>query len=160
MSFNSTYYMTSVLKDLSIRVWGFLRRMEPLRWSSYMDECVDVLYETQESDLDGLLICQAKSYQIIELTIDPTTQRSLEDPGPISRPPDYLQGLLQQLEDVKSNLQAHLQSNSKLRSVLKVAQPIITLSRRRTYVYPLSGDNYQRGSLWWTDVGSKRLSTS
>ncbi|KAI1251471.1 hypothetical protein MGN70_006039 [Eutypa lata] len=67
----SVYHVTS-------STWTAYRKTEPLRWTSYMDQCLRVLDEEKETKLDSLLVFQIKC-QIItnQLNSPPTT-----DPGP------------------------------------------------------------------------------
>lgn len=87
--------------------------MEPLRWTSYMDDCVRALTEDSESELDILLATQAKYHVIMnQMTPNPAEFISANESAK-PQPPYIVKAMLLQVHSIQSSLPIELQSNSK-----------------------------------------------
>ncbi|KAI0181837.1 hypothetical protein GGR52DRAFT_57594 [Hypoxylon sp. FL1284] len=96
---------------LTSSTWSAYRKIEPLRWTPYMDECLRILSEGKETQGDIVLAAQVKC-QIItyQLTRPPTNYpaggESLKAPSTI-----LTDALLRQLNDIRQSLPADLRSH-------------------------------------------------
>jgi len=84
--------------------------MEPLRWTPYMNDCVRVLREEREINLDLLLILQSKCYITVAQMICPHAEWAEE-----SKPPGayFIKAMQMQLQDIRQNLPADMQTDSQ-----------------------------------------------
>lgn len=93
-----------------------LRRMEPIRWTPYMDECVSTLASEGNKDMDVMLIAHAKSYMVINQMTVP--QHGLATGGDSSSAPsqflfEHLQLQLRGIQqDVDINMQGSGEQNN------------------------------------------------
>ncbi len=96
-----------------LRMWTSLRQMEALRWTPYMDECVRALREERETELDFLLIHQAKCYVVVDHLTLPSAEWAVEGEEP--RPPAayFVKAMQRQLQDIKQSLPVEMQSHSQ-----------------------------------------------
>lgn len=96
----------------TIRFFTSLKKLEPLRWTSHMDECLRVLEEQAESDSDISLAALVKLQLITE-----QIHRAPWQNGDSSNvrvqvlPPAYLNSVMAQLRRVRNELPAGLQNN-------------------------------------------------
>lgn len=93
--------------------WMSLRRVEPLRWSSFMNDCATILGRGEETELDILLVTQARCHvamgNITCAYLEPAVPDEESAPAPI-----YLMKALEmQLESTRQSVPQHLQSNSE-----------------------------------------------
>lgn len=105
------------LRDLTLiviyRACNFFQRIESMRWTAYLDECLCVLEEKEDSPTDVLLV------QLVRIQL--LTNRILQAPWPdesymldgTSRLPHdaYIQIFELQLEEVKRSIPSTLISN-------------------------------------------------
>lgn len=97
---------------LTSSAWSTYRKIEPLRWTPYLDDCLRVLREGRETYLDALLVMQIKC-QIItnELTISSSDEaKGTEDPKVLSLV--LSTALLRQLGDIRQGLPSGIGSLS------------------------------------------------
>lgn len=88
------------------RSWSSSRKMHPLRWTFYMEDCVRVLRRERETELDFVLAHQAKCH---ELSNQITTLAD-EKKSPMT----YSEKAMQlQLQNIRQSLPATMQSNSE-----------------------------------------------
>jgi hypothetical protein len=97
----------------SHRVWTSLRQMEALRWTPYMDDCVRILREESEAELDFLLAFQAKCYVVVNQMIHSHSEWTTDGEGP--RPPAayFIKALQLQLQGIRQSLPAEMQPGSQ-----------------------------------------------
>jgi len=95
-------------------MWMCMRKMDPLRWTPYMDDCVTVLLQGKETENDIMLATIAKCHAtMVQMTNFPAQW----DPESESRhpPPIYFVKAMQlQLQNISRSLPAHLQTNKVL----------------------------------------------
>jgi hypothetical protein len=91
--------------------WTAYRKTEPLRWTSYMEECLKILEEGKETDMDILLVTQVKCHIIGNMLSSP----SADEPGQNLKPPSevLVAALLKQLSDIQERLPSHIRSHSE-----------------------------------------------
>ena len=81
--------------------------MDGLRWTPHLEESLCVLEESHECLNDEILVQQVR----LQLIAEKVAIGNWDDKAPLSF---YLQALHSQLQEVKSKLPPHLQSNGKL----------------------------------------------
>lgn len=98
-----------------IRVSSYFQRLDALRWTPYLDECVAVLAEKKEYPTDILLIHLVKSQIIAEKAGQaPWHEEQSEVSGSTKAPSTfYLKALQAQLQDFKVNIAPEIQTNGK-----------------------------------------------
>ena len=86
--------------------------MEPLRWTSYMDTCLQILSSEGEAPLDAVLVVQIKCQLIDSQLLVPELRNSAGEPS--SMAPSIMVGtaILAQVNDMKKKLPAAVQSKS------------------------------------------------
>ncbi|KAL2147549.1 hypothetical protein VTI28DRAFT_8804 [Corynascus sepedonium] len=88
-----------------------LKRLDPLNWTSYMEECLEELSQQREWEGDDLLVAQVK----VQLIFDHLTRAASQSPDGI--PPGYvLFSLRSQLQAIRAQLPTHLQHNDTILS--------------------------------------------
>jgi len=92
-------------------VWTSLRQMEPLRWTATMDDYLRVLSEEKETELDILLVAQAKCQVITNQITSYPTEQAAEGEGSKAPPAYFVKAMELQLEDILKSLPAEMQSN-------------------------------------------------
>jgi hypothetical protein len=96
-----------------LRVWTNLREMEPLRWTPYMDDCVRILREGKETDLDIMLAFQAKCHIVIGQITHPSSEGVVNGEGSRPTAAYFVKALQLQLQDIRQWLPPEMQSNSQ-----------------------------------------------
>lgn len=87
--------------------------MEPLRWTSYMDDCVRVLTEQPESELDVVLATQAKCYVIMNQMAPNPAEFTSEDEAAKGQPHYIVKVMQLQVQAIQNSLPVNLQTNSQ-----------------------------------------------
>lgn len=97
------------------RVSSYFQRVDALRWTSYLDECVTVLAETGEHPSDILLIQLVKLQLISEKVGQAPWNDGYGDAtgSTAAAPTFYLKALQAQLQDLKVKIPHEIQRNSK-----------------------------------------------
>lgn len=98
---------------LSSVVASYFSRIESLRWTPYLDECVRLLSENSETPTD-LLLVQFFRLQMIsnKVTQNPGQESFVEPGGPLKEPwAFYLKDLQAQLKGCKQNVPPELEQN-------------------------------------------------
>lgn len=101
------------LVDTSYSTWTSYRQTEPLRWTRYLDECLSVLAEGTETDLDILLVTQTKC-QIIANSLtcsqsdEPAESEHFNGPSPV-----LMAAMKGRLSDIKQSLSPKARSESE-----------------------------------------------
>jgi hypothetical protein len=95
---------------------SFLQRIDALRWTPHMDECLQRLAEKQECPTDEILVQQVRLQLIVEKVAQaPWYDGEVENVEPIRAPPAfYLKALQSQLLEVKRKLPPESLRNGKL----------------------------------------------
>jgi len=96
-----------------LRVSLYFAKIDALRWSPYMDECLQVIAESGNAD-DDLLVHQVRLQLISERVMHASWNDGGIEHGESSKatPTFYLKALQNQLNQFKRSLPAHLQVNS------------------------------------------------
>ena len=89
------------------------RKMEPLRWTPYMDDCIRVLSEEKESELDILLVTQAKCHVLMNQITRSPNERAFEGDGSKAPPTYYVKAMQVQLQHIRRNLPIEIKSSSQ-----------------------------------------------
>ncbi|KAI1432279.1 hypothetical protein GGR50DRAFT_620706 [Xylaria sp. CBS 124048] len=113
---------------LSSSTWTAYRKVEPLRWTRYLGDCLRILGEFGEA-MDHLLIVQIKC-QLLTSQLTATEEESSEDG---SKAPSTIlaTALLNQLEDVQRSLPAPIRSE-------RATQFYLQNARLTIYAYSIS----------------------
>lgn len=93
--------------------WASYRKTEPLRWTRYLDECLSVLAEGSETDLDILLAMQIKCQIITNSLTCPHSDGESENESSNGMPPVLMAAMKGRLNDVKQSLPSQTQTASK-----------------------------------------------
>lgn len=94
---------------------NYLQRLEPLSWSPYFDECLQILQETKECPNDELLVCLIR----VQLISNKVSTISWNDTFPVGDggkqfPREfYTHALRSQLEEVERSLPSVLKGNGE-----------------------------------------------
>ena len=97
------------------RISSFLQKIDALRWTPHMDECLQVLGETKECPNDEILVQQVRLQLIIErMALCVSQDRAIKPMENEEYSSVYLQSLHSQLQDVKVDLLAGFQNNGKV----------------------------------------------
>lgn len=94
-------------------MFTYFQRVDPMRWTPYLDECLQVLSESEDCSTDCLLSHLIRLQLLAEKAV---AVSSHEDFGvsrsPIHPPTSfYLKTLLAQLEGIKQGIPLALQQN-------------------------------------------------
>lgn len=100
----------------SFRISSYLQRIDALRWTPHMEECLQTLAEKQECPTDEVLVQQVRLQLIVgKVAQAPWHDGEIENAEPIRAPPAfYLKALQSQLQGIKSKLTPESQLNGKL----------------------------------------------
>ena len=94
---------------VTLSISAFLQRIDSLRWTPHMDECLRILDERQECATDEILVQQVRLQLLVErVTLDTWTDKPMR--APLSF---YLQALHSQFQEIKDKLPPHSQRTSK-----------------------------------------------
>jgi hypothetical protein len=97
------------------RISSFLQKIDALRWTPHMDECLQVLDETKECPNDEILVHQVRLQLIIErMALCVSQDRAIKPMENEEYSSVYLQSLHSQLQGVKVDLLAGFQNNGKV----------------------------------------------
>lgn len=103
-----------MLQNLIIfSVSSFLRKIDALRWTPHLDECLEVLNDKHESPVDDILVQQVRMQLIVEkITRGPWNDGVISTAEHSNVPLCfYLNALLSQLQEVKTKIPPHLKDN-------------------------------------------------
>ncbi|KAJ3576920.1 hypothetical protein NPX13_g3552 [Xylaria arbuscula] len=97
---------------LAASAWAAYRKIEPLRWNRYLDECLRIVGETNEAIMDRLLITQVKCQLLTHQLTCPSMNDLWEEDG--LRPPSMAvaTALLEKVEGIRGNLPPSLRSEN------------------------------------------------
>ena len=115
---------------------AYFRRLDALRWTPYLDECLAVLGEKDEHPTDPLLIHLVKLQLLVEKAGQAPWHEERDDPnGSVRVPPIfYLKALQAQLQDFKTRIPPVIQGNG--RSICEMA-PSFAYKRAHRYLAPI-----------------------
>ena len=121
-----------------ISTWTAYRKTEPLRWTSYADDCVRVLSEGQETKLDALLALQAKCHVITNQVTCPPTDDSIDSDSSSGPSSALFTAMLNQLSDIRKGLSDQIREDSKsldLSFLLSLGRANLTLERNYSILF-------------------------
>ena len=94
---------------VTLSISAFLQKIDALRWTPHMDECLQILDERQECATDEILVHQVRLQLIVErVTLDTLTDKPVR--APLSF---YLQALHPQFQEAKDRLPPQSQRTSE-----------------------------------------------
>lgn len=101
---------------LSSVVSSYFQRLDALRWTPYMDECIAVLTKNKERPSDAILIHLVKLQLIVENVGQASRHEGYDDATASTRAPPafYLMALRAQLQDLKAKISPEIQGNDLL----------------------------------------------
>lgn len=92
-------------KLISSRISLVLQRIDALRWTPHMDECLQILDQTKECPTDEILVQQVKMQLIVEkLALNIPSKGAVETTGHTESGSFYLENLHSQLQALKTSL--------------------------------------------------------
>lgn len=92
-------------KLIDFRMSLVLQRIDALRWTPHMDECLQILDQTKECPNDEILVQQVKLQLIVErLALSTPSKGAVEDTGHREPGSFYLENLQSQLQTLKTSL--------------------------------------------------------
>jgi hypothetical protein len=98
-----------------LRISSFLQKMDILRWTPHMDECLQILEDNKECSNDELLVQQIRLQQIVnKMTLDTLSDGALDFREHSQPTSAHLKSLHSQLQGIKTSLLAKPETNSKL----------------------------------------------
>lgn len=99
------------------RVACYFQKHEPLPWSPYFDECLQILAEDGDTSSDPLLVNFVRLQLIVEQATRVQWHEGLFDStGRVNSPSQaYFKALQVQLQDIKQALSPDLVANGKLK---------------------------------------------
>ncbi|KAF2805264.1 uncharacterized protein BDZ99DRAFT_524974 [Mytilinidion resinicola] len=101
----------AIVYFLTPMVWTGPQQMEPLRWTVYLNECIDILIEEKETELDFLLIHQARCHKIMDKVTHFSVNSTAESGNPKDPRIRFVNTMLHKLQKMQQNLPPVLQSN-------------------------------------------------
>ncbi|KAJ9130362.1 Zn2/Cys6 DNA-binding protein [Pleurostoma richardsiae] len=127
--------------------WITMRKTEPLRWTSYMDDCVRTLGEKRETDLDLLLVTYVRCHLITNPLIrspadDPPEGEATEESSPI-----LMKAMLTQLEDIRRSMPQDVLSDRNAQLTLQSTELAIrqgVINKPRGVMSQTAQSNLQR----------------
>ncbi|KAM6510080.1 hypothetical protein FALCPG4_017709 [Fusarium falciforme] len=110
------------LFHLSSSTWTAFRKTEPIRWTAYMQECLQILSEQGESHLDAILVAQIKCQLIFHqaepfASVQPFLEGTQKSPSAT-----LITALLRQLGEVRDTLPANIKSERIIQLYLCYAE--------------------------------------
>ncbi|KAF2726468.1 hypothetical protein EJ04DRAFT_530247 [Polyplosphaeria fusca] len=119
---------------ISSMVWTSLRQAEPFRFTAFMEESLHLLEEEKQTELDSLLVFQAKAHQIINRITSASVE---EDEAANQLPPYFTKAVLLQLQELRNSMSAALNLNTTAQLYLQSAEILAREgSLRRTSAAP------------------------
>ena len=99
-----------------VSIASFLQKIDALRWTPHLDECLQVLDDKQECLNDEILVQQVRLQLIAEkVTLSTWYDGAMETAEHVKAPPSfYFQALHSQLQEVKNKFPPQSQRNGKL----------------------------------------------
>lgn len=97
---------------ISSTISSYLRKMDALRWTPHMEECLQILAERPECPTDKILVQQVKLQLIVEKVNHCPWLREAGNAESMGAPPAfYLEALKLQLQEAKRQIPIDLQQN-------------------------------------------------
>ncbi|KAF2103661.1 hypothetical protein NA57DRAFT_50533 [Rhizodiscina lignyota] len=93
---------------------NYFERIEPLRWTPYLDECLRLLQESKEYSTDELLVCLVRGQRVRNGIATVQLTSCLESPGSCTLHDAYVKLFLSQIDEIKGSLPIYLKSNAML----------------------------------------------
>lgn len=94
--------------------WYFAK-IDPLRWTPYMDECLQILSTKQEAPTDKMLAQQIRLQLLAEKVAQTASKNTVfeHSEAPKAHLPFYLRALRSQLVDIKRMVSPEVERNRK-----------------------------------------------
>jgi hypothetical protein len=107
---------------------SYCQRIDALRWTTYLDECLQILSENSEQPNDILLVQYVRLQLIIENLAQAPWHDALPDTTGSMRVPliFYLKSLQTQLQDFKQKVPLELQQNGKFAALNRPLYDMLT----------------------------------
>ncbi|KAE8139109.1 hypothetical protein BDV38DRAFT_269986 [Aspergillus pseudotamarii] len=101
---------------LSSLIAQFLGRMDPLRWTPHMEECLNILSESDESPNDIVLVHIARTRLLADTILQGPWNDNLHDTDIASRAPAsfHMKAMQTQLQTLKSKIPVDLADNRSI----------------------------------------------
>ena len=98
------------------RLSSYFQRLDALRWTPYLEECITALGEKEDQPTDKLLIHLVKLQLIVEKAGHAPWHEQRDDPHGSARVPPvfYAKALQARLQDFKANIPVDIQKNGML----------------------------------------------
>ena len=121
---------------IGTRMSSYFQRLDALRWTPYLDECIAVLGEKDEHPTDLLLIHLVKLQLLVEKAGQAPGHEERDDPNGSARVPPifYLKALQAQIEDFKNRIPPSIQGNG---AYFQKITPLIAYKRFHRYLAPV-----------------------
>ncbi|XDG02863.1 hypothetical protein ABKA04_002478 [Annulohypoxylon sp. FPYF3050] len=103
---------------LSSATWSTYRKTEPLRWTSYLEECVRILSEGRETHRDILLTAQVKCQIITNHLSCASPDEAIGIESPKAPSAALTTAMLRQLNNIRQNLPADVASHRTMQFYL------------------------------------------
>ena len=94
---------------------SFLQKIDALRWTPHLEECVQVLQEQAECPEDEILVQQVRLQQLVEKVNQSMSHDGALDAATHTKVPPafYIQALHTQLQEIKSKFSPPAQQDGK-----------------------------------------------
>jgi hypothetical protein len=101
---------------IDFRISSFLRKIDALRWTPHLDECLQILDESKECLNDEILVQQVRLQLIVEKMALGTMYGGVKESSEHTREHHFLsrETLHAQFQDIKTMLLAQTQTDGKL----------------------------------------------
>lgn len=129
--------------DFSSISWYFAK-IDPLRWTSYMDECLQVLLEKSEAPSDEIFAHQVRLHLVAEKATQLSSKDTDHEYHQVSGTsmPFYLRAFNSQLSQIKSDYSLAAQRSRKQNYA--ITRGLLTPLRDTSLVHALHGIMRQR----------------
>jgi hypothetical protein len=106
--------LSAKYKLIDHRTSSYLQKIDSLRWTPHMDECLEILDERKECLSDDILVQQVRLQLISEKMAQATLHNGkIEYNNHTKELSLYLETLHSQFQDMKTNLLARRQTDGK-----------------------------------------------
>lgn len=129
------------------RLSSYFQRLDALRWTPYLDECVAVLAENEELPTDTLLVHLIKLQLIVEEVGRAPWHEGYGDATDSARAPPtfYLKALQAQLHDFKAKIPPGIQRNGKKRAWVVLSDAAYqSIQTYCSYTFPAQRSRFRR----------------
>jgi hypothetical protein len=107
-----------------------------------MDDCVLILSEKSETELDVLLATQAKCHVIMGQMTQSSVEWAADGAYPTVPPVYFVKAMPMQVQNIRQSLPAEMQSNSQRKVNSRVTEQKLTPNRFNAAVHIRHGNHY------------------